>query len=112
MSTDTRRQGLGITRDQLRPGTLVMVATGTIATQVNGTPAIICLAEVVGPANAEVTSTRIDPDETWWLRVQMAPGTSLPQMYRADQILGIPATGLVMTDGPNPLDAAVLGELG
>lgn len=111
MSTE-RWQGLGITRDELRPDTVVMVAAGTIAAQVNGTPAIICLAEVIGPAGPDDASVYVNPDDVWWLNVHMAPGLSLPQMYHADQILGIPATGLGMADRPNPLDEAVLGPQG
>jgi hypothetical protein len=107
-----RWQGLGITRDQLKPGTAVMVPVGTIAAQVNGWPCTIAYAEVMGPAGPEEASVYVNPEDVWWLNVHMGPGLTLPQMYRADQILGVPATGLTMADGPNPLDEAVLGKSG
>ena len=44
------------------------------------------------------------PPGTWWLAVHFGGPEPLPQMYRADQILGIPATGLA------PTDAVVVAE--
>jgi hypothetical protein len=80
-----RWEGLGMLPGMLEPGMAVMVAAGTINAVVNGDPPIICYATVIDRAEA--------PD-TWWLNVHMGMGSTLPQMYRADQILGIPALGL------------------
>lgn len=93
--TNNRWQGLGVTRAELEPGRAVMVASGTVAAQVNGGPAIICYAEVIGPADESSASVMIDPSDVWWLAVFTGAGEPLPQMYRADEILGIPAIGLV-----------------
>ncbi len=38
----------------------------------------------------------------YWLNVHTGLGTVLPQMYRADEILGVPAYGLTMDGLPSP----------
>ncbi len=50
----------------------------------------------MGRASDDDTSRMVDPADVWWLDVHMGPGVTLPQMYRADQILGVPAVGLSM----------------
>ncbi len=89
-----RWQGLGITERELTAGTRVMVPVGEVAAQVNGHPCIVALAVVRGPANDSDASVFVDPTAVYWLDVHMGPDVVLPQMYRADQILGIPALGL------------------
>lgn len=106
--TDQREQrfeGLGITQAELRPGTKVMVAVGQVSAIVNGGPCVIALAEVIRPATGSESAVFVDHFAVWWLDVYMVPGGEpLPQMYHADQILGIPALGLSMTatGGPHP----------
>lgn len=100
MAPDPRLwDGLGVPPAMLKPGLAVMVAWGTVAALANGTPALIAYAEVVGPASESDAGVFNDPSDVWWLNVHMGPGAVLPQMYRADQILGIPALGLAPADG-------------
>lgn len=94
-----RWEGLGVTVEELREGTQVMVPVGQIAAIIEGQPCLIALATVMGPAGdgeSEHFSDRHKAAGMWWLNVHMGPGVSLPQMYRADQILGIPVLGLEM----------------
>jgi hypothetical protein len=88
-------EGIGVTRNELQPGTIVLVAVGRIAALVNGHPCVIAPAEVMRPASDDERRTYKDPDvEVWWLNVFTAPGVHLPQMYRVDEILGLPALSL------------------
>lgn len=85
-------QGLGITRDQLRPGTVVMVAVGRGVAALNDNPTVVTTATVEQRASSADKQVYRDQDaEMWWLTVHMAPGVDLPQMYRADEILGVPS---------------------
>ena len=94
-------EGLGVTPRELKPGTAVMVPVGQIAALVNGGPCVIAWAVVLGPASESDTVQFDDPDQWYWLNVYMVPGgPPLPQMYRADTILGVPALGLQMDGAP------------
>lgn len=87
---------------ELRPGTRVMVLAAGIAGIVNDHPALVAMAEVVGPADQDAAPSR-DGSDRWWLNVHMGPGVPpLPQMYRRCEILGIPALGLTMAGLPDP----------
>lgn len=95
-----RWEGLGVTSEQLREGVTVMVPTGMGSAVVNGGPCVIALATVIGPARPQDDQIfKTDTFEMWWLNVHLA-GTTMPQMYRVDQILGIPTPGLAMTEPP------------
>lgn len=91
MDFEHRWDMLGVTGDQLKAGTVVMVATGP-GPELNGDPAIICPATVIGPA---------DEPNVWWLDMHVAPNVSLPQMYHAAQILGVPALSLTINATPS-----------
>jgi len=98
---DTRFEGVGVTPRELESGTVVMVPVGAGAAIVNGGPCIIAWAVVRGPASETDATVLTDPSAMWWLDVYMAPGAPpLPQMYRADTILGVPALGLHMDGAP------------
>lgn len=95
--SDQRFQGVGITERELRPGTKVMVPVGQMSALVNGGPCVIALAEVIRPATGNESAVYVDHFAVWWLNVHLVPGGEpLPQMYHADQILGVPALGLSM----------------
>lgn len=94
------REGLGVPPAMLEPGLAVMVPVGTISAAVNGGPSIVAYATVIGRASEHDAAVMADPSEMWWLDVHMGPGITLPQMYRADQILGVPALGLTMPGLP------------
>lgn len=87
-------EGVGVTARELAPGTIVMVAAGRIPAIVQGQPCLIAMAEVIGPASVSDTSAQVDADDMYWLRVHLGAPEPLPQMYRAREILGIPALGL------------------
>lgn len=90
-------EGIGVTRDELRKGTIVMVAVGRIPALANGQPCVIAPAVVMGPASDADRQVFRDAPEMWWLEVHTARGVCLPQMYRADEILGVPALSLDLT---------------
>lgn len=92
-----RFEGVGVTARELEPGTAVMVPVGKVNAQINGGPCVIAWAVVREPAVR-------DRADVWWLDVYMSPGVALPQMYQADEILGVPALGLSM-DGAAPSEA-------
>lgn len=71
-------------------GLRVMVAAAPGAAEVNGFAPVICLAYVRGPVD--------DDPLRWWLDVELTTAVTLPQMYHADEFLGVPARGLVMRD--------------
>lgn len=101
-------EGLGVTPNELREGVTVMVPVGQIAAIIEGQPCLIALATVMGPASSQETEQFTEQHKAagmWWLNVRMGPGVSLPQMYRADQILGIPSLGLAMPIPAPPMDA-------
>lgn len=99
---DTRFEGVGVTPRELEPGTTVMVPVGQGNALVNGGPCIIAWAVVVGPASEADAAAFTDPAAMHWLDVYMAPGIPpLPQLYRADTILGVPALGLRMDGAPS-----------
>lgn len=104
-------EGLGVTPRELVPGTVVMVPVGRGSAIVNGHACVIAWAVVRGAAGflsasgarplEEADST--DPAAQWWLDVYTLPGGEpLPQMYRAGEILGVPAWGLSMHGAPVP----------
>lgn len=97
-----RCEGVGVTpRDLLTPGTAVMVPVNQISAVVNGGPCVIAWAVVRGPASDADAAVFTDPTGVHWLDVYLAPDVApLPQMYRADQILGVPALGVTMTGAP------------
>lgn len=98
-----RFQGVGITERELRPGTFVMVPVGQVSAMVNGGPCIIAMAKVLRQATGSEAAVYVDHFGVWWLDVYMVPGGEpLPQMYRADDILGVPALGLSMDGVPTP----------
>lgn len=100
-----RPDGIGVTPRELTDGTAVMVPAGQISAMVNGGPCIIAWAVVRGPASESDAAAFTDPAAMYWLDVYMVPGEPpLPQMYRADDILGVPALGLRMdgTGHPTP----------
>lgn len=103
----TRHEGVGISERELTPGTAVMVPVG--AGSVNGDSTVIAWAVVRGPAGAADAAVFADPAAMYWLDVYVVPGgPPLPQMYRADAILGVPTLGLSMLGAPDrtrPLDA-------
>lgn len=101
-TTPERFEGVGVTARELRPDTVVMVPVGQVNAVVNGGACMIAWAVVRGPATTPATD---DPSQLWWLDVHMGAGAVLPQMYRADTILGIPALGLSM-DGAAPAHEA------
>lgn len=78
--------GLGVPAGLLRKGMAVMVAYRVAG--IDGQAALICYATVMGPAD----------EGRWWLEVFTAPGISLPQKFREDEILGVPALGLAPAD--------------
>lgn len=86
-------EGLGVPVSMLQHGLAVMVATGTASAVVNGGPAIVCWATVRAPASPTDADGFVG-GPWYWLDVHMGGGVTLPQMYRADHILGIPALGL------------------
>lgn len=87
-------EGVGVTARELTADTVVMVPVGQANTMVNGGPCVIAWAVVRGPADDRAPG---DPQGRWWLEVYLAPGAApLPQMYRAEEILGVPALGLHM----------------
>jgi hypothetical protein len=93
-----RFQGVGVTPSELlAPGTVVMVPVGQASAIVNGGPCIIAWATVNGPDGDDWTTPEggVKPDSRWWLDVRQGPVVQ-PQMYRADEILGVPALGLSM----------------
>lgn len=95
-----RWEGLGVTpRELMTPGTVVMVPVGQAAAIINGGPCIVAWATVIGPATEADAAVFTDPSAMYWLEVHNGPGVTLPQMYRADQILGVPALGLKMAEG-------------
>lgn len=85
--------GLGLHSHHLRPGLGVMVAY-TLSAEVNNEPALICYARVIGQASRDDAAVYVGNPEVWWLDVYTAPGVTLPQMFRVDQILGVPALGI------------------
>lgn len=100
MDTCKRCEGIGITPRELKPGTKVIVPVGRLAAMANGDPCVIAWATVMGPVDPATNTTLVDPTDTWWLDVHMVPGPEsdgLPQMYRAEEILGIPAPSLVLS---------------
>lgn len=97
-----RHEGVGVTPRDLATGTPVMVPVGGVAAIVNGGPCIIAWAVVRGPASESDAEVFTDPSAMYWLDVYMIPGgPPLPQMYRADAILGVPALGLSMQGAPD-----------
>lgn len=96
-----RWEGLGVTPNELVPGTVVMVPVGQTNAVINGQPCIVAWATVTGPAGDD--DAPVGPASMYWLDVHMGPGATLPQMYRADQILGIPALGLSMASPERPV---------
>lgn len=99
----TRFEGVGITPRELQPGSVVMVPVGQGNALVNGGPCIIAWAVVRGPADGDAVAPFTDPEQRFWLDVYSAgPGRSVPQMYRAGEILGVPALGLTMDGAPPP----------
>ncbi len=96
-------EGIGVTpRELMAPGTVVMVPVGQASAVVNGGPCIIAWAVVRGPASESDAEVFTDPSQMYWLDVHMVPGgPPLPQMYRADAILGVPALGLQMDGAPS-----------
>lgn len=98
-----RFQGLGITPRELQAGTVVMVPVGQGNALVNGQPCVIAWAVVLQPAADDEAGVFTDPKRRYWLDVYLAPGgRPLPQMYRAEEILGVPALGLTMDGAPRP----------
>jgi hypothetical protein len=95
-----RWNGLGVTPSQLEPGTVVMVPVGQVSAVVNGGPCIVASATVRGRATDADASVYVDPTDVYWLDVHMGPGVTLPQMYPANQILGVPALGLSIAEIP------------
>lgn len=100
MKASERFEGVGVTVQELQPDTAVMVPVGQANALVNGDPCIIAWAVVRGRASQTEALPDTDPAALWWLDVYMAPGVRLPQMYRADTILGVPALGLRMDGAP------------
>lgn len=99
-----RLEGVGITLRQLEPNTVVMVPYGQGNAIVNGGPCIIAWAVVIGPVEKDNDPT--DPKARYWLNVYLARGVEpMPQMYRAEEILGVPALGLTMDGAPPPIVA-------
>lgn len=85
-------EGLGVPDPVLRPGLVVAVPLGRIPAAVNGTECVITLGTVLGRAP--------ESDDTWWLEVYCGAGIRLEQMYRAGEILGVPALGLEIPPRP------------
>jgi len=76
-----------VSLNYLRPGTVVMVAVGTISAAMNNQLPVICMATVVGRAD----------EHHWWLDVRTGMGdATLRQRYADTEILGVPGFGLVM----------------
>lgn len=98
-----RWEGVGVTPRELEPGTVVMVPVGQGAAIINGGPCIIAWAIVRGPASEDDAAVFTDPTRKYWLDVYTGPGVFLPQMYAADQILGVPALGLNQEGAPSRL---------
>jgi hypothetical protein len=92
---------IGVTPRELTPGTVVMVAAGQVSAAVNGGPCLIVWAVVRGPVDPDQPAD-VKPDDVFWLDVYAAPDLPqpLPQMYRAKEILGVPAPGLSMLGAP------------
>jgi hypothetical protein len=94
-------EGVGVTPRELAAGTVVMVPVGRFAANINGQPCVVAWAVVRGPVNDGQDVT--DPAASWWLDVYTIPGGDpMPQMYRAGEILGVPALGLSMDGAPTP----------
>lgn len=95
--------GVGVSPAHLREGLRVMVPVGTVATVVNGGSSLVALAVCRGAA---------ERDDWWWFDVFMGPGVSpLSQQYPVEQILGLPAAGLVMQDAAGDVEASALERL-
>jgi hypothetical protein len=93
--------GLGVTAGEMQTGTVVMVAVGGLVARTRGHACTIAWAVVQGPASGKHAALYTNPKQMWWLDVYMIPGgPPIPQMYRADQILGVPALGLSMLGAP------------
>lgn len=102
---DQRRAEIGITLDELEPGTAVMVAVGRGVM----TTTVVAWAVVLCPVGTLTADN--DPAARYWLDVYMIPGgPPLPQMYRADEILGVPALGLRMDGAPERDTSATEGR--
>lgn len=103
-------EGLGVPEHMLQPGAAVMVPYVASAV-VNGDPALICYATVRGLAS-EADAASFNGGPWYWLDVHTGGGVTLPQMFRSDQILGVPALGLlpptavVEYDGGEPFACA------
>lgn len=86
-------ESLGLRPGQIEAGLGVMVAY-TISAAVNGDPPLICYARAIQQATPAEAAVFVGEPEVWWLDVYTAPGVTLPQMFRVDQILGVPAIGI------------------
>jgi len=94
-----RWEGVGVTPRDLTAGAVVMVPAGQVSAAANGGPCIIAWAVVVGPDDYD---DAVGPKAKWWLDVYTGgPGAPpLPQAYRAEEILGVPALGLSHEGAP------------
>ncbi len=91
---------VGVVAEHLKPGTRVVVPVGALNSAVNGGSSIAALAICLGRAERE---------GWWWFDVYMAPGGEpLPQMYPAEQLLGLAPQGMTMP-GLNPAEAVQPG---
>lgn len=78
--------------DLIESGMVVMVAAGSISAELNHHLPMVCLAVVRDRASAT----------HWWLEIAVGPhAPALLQMYRPEEILGIPARGITMPTGPD-----------
>lgn len=104
-----RFDALGVPPRLLKRGLSVMVPVGALAASVNGSPSIVAYAITVGPASEDDAAVMTDPSSTWWFDVYVSPGAPLRQMYRVDELLGVPALGLTMPGLP-PVTVEVIPQ--
>jgi len=79
-------ENAGVPASMIEPGLAVMVTVGAVNSAVNGGATVVAYAVVAGPAGE---------DGKWWVEVHTGGGTTLPQMYRETEFLGVPAAGLL-----------------
>lgn len=71
----------------IEQGMTVMVKSGP------GEMPIVFLGQVLGLREGDSPNEK---DPTYWLRLATGPGVTLEQMYKASEIIGVPAFGLHM----------------
>lgn len=82
-------ENAGVPASMIEPGLAVMVTCGAVSAAVNGGATIVAYGVVAGPTGEA---------GKWWVEVHTGGGTTLPQMYRETEFLGVPALGLLPSE--------------